>query len=212
MKLLAKILLCTSFTLALTGCDPFEGLLSVKKAFTVISIEKNAGCNGETGYDCEQKVNVSVPAGDQNAKLDFVGKNQLQISLKINGKKKTLNIDIPKNNIPSENGEFIISAADLGQAFSAKGGIATNRTDSQMFHGFESCTYTRYETVCTVVNNQTVCHEIPRQVQGQQYVEYFNRTTQQNINVNFLNTELLATFNGQRNFTDRIYTFKDRCY
>ena len=212
MKLLAKILLCTSFTLALTGCDPFEGMLSVKKAFTVISIEKNPGCNGETGFDCEQKVNVAIPVGDHSAKMDFVGKDQLKITVKVNGKKKTINMDLPKNNIPSENGEFLIPAADLGQAFSAQGGIATNKRDSEKFRGYEGCTYTRYETVCNVVNNQTVCHEVPRQVQGQQYVEYFDRITQQNINVNFVGTELLAAFNGQRNFSERIYTYRDRCF
>ncbi len=213
MKILIQILALSILTLGLTSCDPFEGLLQVKKAFTVISTEKSGSCGGEAGdFNCEQKVNVQIPVGDQNAKMEFFGRDQVQITLKINGRQKLITIDLPKNvNIP-QNGEFMISAAELQQGFSIKGGSATNVSDSQPFRGYEQCTYTRYEVVCNVVNNQTVCHEVPRTVYGQQRVEYFNRVTHQNINVNFIETSAVASFNGSRSSSQRIYTYKDYCF
>lgn len=213
MKILIQILALSILTLGLTSCDPFEGLLQVKKAFTVISTEKSGSCGGEAGdFNCEQKVNVQIPVGDQNAKMEFFGRDQVQITLKIDGRKKLITLDLPKNvNIP-QNGEFMISAADLQQGFSLKGGSATNITDSQPFRGYEQCTYTRYEVVCNVVNNQTVCHEVPRTVYGQQRVEYFNRVTHQNINVNFIEASAVASFNGSRSSSQRIYTYKDYCF
>ena len=213
MKNFIQIIMLTTLTLGLSGCDPFEGLLQVKKSFTVISTEKSGTCGGETGnFNCEQKVNVQIPVGDQNAKLEFFGRDQVQITLKIDGRKKLITLDLPKNvNIP-QNGEFMISAGDLQQGFSIKGGSATNINDSQTFRGYEQCTYTRYEVVCNVVNNQTVCHEVPRTVYGQQRVEYFNRVTHQNINVNFIEASTVASFNGSRSSSQRIYSYKDYCF
>jgi hypothetical protein len=213
MKQLIQILALSTLTFGLTACDPFEGLLQVKKAFTVISTEKTGSCGGEAGdFNCEQKVNVQIPVGDQNAKLDFVGRDQVQITLKVDGRKKQITMDLPKNaNIP-QNGEFMITATDLQQSFSIKGGSATNTSDSQSFRGYEQCTYTRYETVCNIVNNQQVCHQVPRTVYGQQYVEYFNRVTNQNINVNFIEKTAVASFNGSRSSSQKIYTHKDYCF
>lgn len=213
MKQLIQILALSTLTFGLTACDPFEGLLQVKKAFTVISTEKTGSCGGEAGdFNCEQKVNVQIPVGDQNAKLDFLGRDQVQITLKVDGRKKQITMDLPKNaNIP-QNDEFMITAADLQQGFSIKGGSATNTSDSQTYREFEQCTYTRYETVCNIVNNQQICHQVPRTVYGQQRVEYFIRSTNQNINVNFIEKAAVASFNGSRSSSQKIYTRKDYCF
>ncbi len=213
MKTLIQLSALAIMTLGLSSCDPFEGVLQVKKAFTVVSTERSSNCGGETdSSNCEQKVNVRITVGDQNAKLDFVGRDQIQITMKINGRKTYIKMALPRNlNLP-ENGAFEIAARDLGQSFSAKGGTATNVSDSQPFRGYEQCTYTRYEVECNVINNQQVCHQIPRTVYGQQYVEYFNRVTNQTINVNFVDTSVLATFNGSRSSSQKIYQIKNQCF
>lgn len=215
MKKLIQFLSLSALAFTLTACDPFEGLLSVKKTFNVISTVKNSNCgNGDagSGQPCEQKVNVQLAAGDQNAKLEFMGRDQVRISVNVNGRKTYINMDIPRNtNIP-QNGNFTISARDLAQSFSVQGGVATNTSDSQSFRGYEQCQYTRYDVVCNIVNNQQVCQQVPHTVYGQQYVEYFDRLTNQKINVNFVDTALLATFNGTRNSSQRIYTQKGQCF
>lgn len=209
-----KRLFIISSLLFLTACDPFEGIISVKQAMSVKSTEKSPWCSPDDPMACDQIVNVAVPVGDYGAKLEFVSRDQIQINLKINGKKKQLNLDLPKKlNVPN-NGTFEISAADLGQNFSAQGGAATNITDSEIRTGYESCTYQRRETVCYPVNNQVVCREELRTVYGQQYVEYFDRRTDQRINMNFIDSQnaLLADFNGQRSSTERIYRYKAQCF
>lgn len=214
MKILLNFVLLSTVVIGLSGCDPFEGLLKVKKEFTVISTDRLVGCgNGESGsYDCEQKTAVKLPVGEQTAKLNIVGNNQLQVTVKINGKKRTINMVLPKKlNIPS-NGAFIIPTQDLGQNFSARGDAMTRISDSFLYRGYEQCTYTRYDWVCQIINGQQVCQQVPRTVYGQQYVEFFNRNTDQNLNVNFVDSALLATFTGERHFLEKIYTFKAQCY
>ncbi len=214
MKSLMQLSALAIMTVGLTSCDPFEGLLQVKKAFTVISTEQQSGC----GQDYESapcgpaETKIRIPAGDQNAKLDFVGRDQIQITMKIDGRKTTVKMPLPNKLSLPQNGAFEISARELGQSFSAKGDTVTNISDSQPYRGYEQCTYSRYEYVCRIVNNQQVCREEPRTVYGQQFVEFFNRSTHQSLNVNFIDTAVFATFSGTRSSSQKIYTFRDRCF
>jgi hypothetical protein len=197
MKKIIQLLLLSGLTLGLTGCDPFEGLLKVKKTFTVVD-------NKNSTYQ--------IPVGDQNAKLDFLSRDRVRITTDINGKKEKITMNLPKNlNVP-DNGEFVVTAAELGQSFSIRGGIATHRTDSQTYRGYEQCQYTRYDVICNIVNNQQVCHQEPRTVYGQQPTEYFNRTTAQKIKVNFIGSVLLAIFDGAKSVSEKIYTYKGQCF
>ena len=204
-----KKLFIVSSLLLLAACDPFEGVISVNQQMTVKSSEKTPGCNPGDDPWCDQIVNVTIPAGDHNAKLDFVSRNQIQLNLKINGKKKQLNLDLPKKlNVP-DNGPWEITSADLGQDFGAAGNTATQVTDSDTYRGWESCTYQRSEVVCTPQG----CHTEYRTVYGQQQVEYFERRTNQQIAVNFVKqAAILAEFKGQRNFAEKIYRYRGQCY
>lgn len=198
--------------LALTACDPFEGVISVKQPMVVKSTEQSPGCSPDDPWGCNQIINVNIPVGDHSGKMDFVGRDRIQLDLKINGKKKRLTLDLPKKLDIPNNGTFHISAADLGQDFGAEGGASTNVTDSEMRSGYENCTYQRRETVCYPVNNQVVCRDEWRTVYGRQYVEYFDRRTDQNINVNFVGAAgLLATYNGGRSSNERIYRYQAQC-
>lgn len=214
-KMLKKLLVLVSL-FGLTACDPFEGLLSVKQPMVVKSTEKTPGCSPDSDpWGCTQIVNVTVPAGDYTAKLEFNSKTEIQIQMKINGKKKTLTLDLPKKlNIPN-NGPFSVSAQDLGQDFGAQGNAQTAVSDSQTYRGWDHCTYQRPEQVCYPTGNGGVtCHTEWRTVNGQQQVEYFDRNTKQDLSVSFVNSQnaLLSNFGGNRTSSERIYTYRGQCF
>lgn len=212
--MLKKLLVLVSL-FGLTACDPFEGLLSVKQPMVVKSTEKQPGCSPDNSFGCDQIVNVTIPVGDYTAKLEFNSKTEIQIQIKINGKKKTLTLDLPKKlNIP-DNGPFSVSAQDLGQDFGAQGNTQTAVSDSQTYRGWDHCTYQRPEQVCYPVPNGGVsCHTEWRTVNGQQQVEYFDRNTKQDLAVNFVNAQnaLLSGFGGNRTSSERIYTYRGQCF
>ncbi len=197
MKKLIQFITLSTLAFTLTGCDPFEGLLQVKKAFTVTETSGSK---------------IQIPAGDQNAKLDFLSRDRVRITLQIDNKSQKVTMNLPKNMSFPENGQFVMTAAQLQQSFSIQGTTQTRRTDSQMYRGYEQCNYTRYEVVCRIENNQQVCRQEPRTVYGQQRVEYFTRFTDQNIAVKFVEASDLAIFNGAKSSSERIYTFKDYCF
>lgn len=211
--MLKKIILASSLLVLFSGCDPFEGLLSVKQTFTVKSTEKQPGCSPDNSWGCDQIVEVKIPVGDVSAKFEFPSKTQIVINTKINGKKRTLTLDLPKKlNIPS-NGEFSIPAQDLGQSFGAAGRAETNVTDGPIRQEYENCTYQKREYVCYVVNGQHVCREEIRTVWGRRHVEYQERNTDQKMAVNFgQGDNIFATFNGQRAFTEKIYRYQGQCF
>lgn len=211
--MLKKIMIASSLLVLFSGCDPFEGVLSVKQNFTVKSTEKQPGCNPDNSFGCDQVVDVKIPVGAVSAKFEFPSKTQIVIQTKINGKKKTLTLDLPKKlNIP-DNGEFSISAQDLGQAFGAGGVAQTKVEDGPLRRENESCSYQRREYVCYIVNGQNVCREEVRTVWGYRQVEFQDRRTDQNMAVNFgQGANIFATFNGQRAFTEKIYRYQGQCF
>lgn len=182
--------------LILSACDPFEGVILVKQQMVVKS---------------NMMEDVIVPVGDYGAQLEFISRDQIRLNLKINGKKKELNLYLPKKlNLP-DNGAFTVSSKDLGQNFAAQGKSRTVATDSQVQRGWEQCTYQRSEVVCYPQG----CYNEWRTVYGQQQVEYFDRISNQKISVNFVNEQnasLLSNFSGERNLSERIYTYKGMCY
>ncbi|MGZ3724771.1 MAG: hypothetical protein ACXWQQ_03195, partial [Pseudobdellovibrio sp.] len=129
-----KMMLAATALMFLTACDPFEGVLSVKESFTVKS----------TDNDSVEK--VTLPAGDLNAKFEFTSKTEMQITTKINNKKKTLDLVFPKKLSLPDNGDFTIPAADLGQDFGAAGKTTKTLTVGADQSGYQSCNYQRQET------------------------------------------------------------------
>ncbi len=198
-----KKLVIAASLLLLTACDPFEGLLTVNQPLSVKNTEK------------DQVTTVVVPEGQQNAKLEFPAKDQIRITLKINDKKVKLNLQLPKKLSIPDHGSFSIPAKDLGQDFAAQGAADTRVTDSGIMGNYESCTYQRPVTVCHIVNGNKVCRTEWQTVYGRQYTEFFDRHTDQQITVNFLNeatNQTLANFNGGRSYTERIIRYKGQCY
>lgn len=214
MTLVIRVLAIAALAVATLGCDPIKGTLEVKKAFKVTSIQKNPNCgNGEAGYgNCEQKVTVSVPVGNHQSQMKMVSRYQLQVSAKIGNKTKTMTFDLPSNSSLPTNGTFQIPASQIGQDFSLQGNVSTESTDSNKKSGYEYCSYTTWETQCFMVGTQYVCQDRLVTRHGQQYVEYFVRTTNKHVEMNFVDTEAFATFTGHRTTSEKFYLGKGRCY
>ena len=197
MKSLIQLATLAIMTLGLSSCDPFEGVFQVKKTFVMTDT---------------YGANYQIPVGSQNTSFEFWSGNRASMKLVIDNTAQEIMIQLPSANELPENGQFEMPASQLGQKFSIKGTTETKRIDSDLFRGYEQCNYTRYEYVCYIVNNQQVCRQEQRTIYGQQRVEYFNRRTNKKLNVNFLDTSLLATFSGTRSTSERVYTFKDYCF
>lgn len=199
--MLKKIILAASTLLFLTGCDPFEGLLTVNQALTV----KNSGDKAST---------VTIPVGQYDSKFEFPSKNQIQIKLKIADKDTKIKIKTNGDlNIP-DNGDFLIAAQTLGQDFHAAGHADTVQTMGPVQSGYQSCTYQRPEQYCYATPKGTVCQTRWVTVYGQQYVEYQDRQTDKKIKVGFYkdSSGYLATFAGQKSYTERFTRSQGQCF
>jgi hypothetical protein len=197
-----KKLFIASTLLLLTACnDPFEGVLSVKHPMNVLSDKKA----------------VHVPAGDSQAKLEFASKQKIVLKL-VNaaGVKTKLVLETPsKLNFPN-NTPFEFSPAQLNQNFGATGLNQESVSATPTQSGYEQCQYQRRETVCypSGPNGQVQCRHEYRTVWGRQYVEFYDRTTHQDLTVNFVSASkvVLATFTGHRHYSERIYRHQGQCW
>jgi hypothetical protein len=198
-----NVIIATMAMLFLTACDPYEGILTVQEAFVVKSTDKNN----------DSVDSVIVPIGELKAKFEFPSKKEIIIKTKIDGKKRTLNLVLPKKLSIPENGSFSIAAADLGQEFGASGITESKIEEGPTRSGYQSCTYQRRETYCfTNPNGQVVCQDRWYTVNGQQYIEYHDRTTDQSISVRFEHDAVLANFQGQRSFSERVVHHQGQCF
>ena len=197
-----KMMFAATVLMFLTACDPFEGVLSVKESFVVKS----------TDNDSVEK--VTLPAGDLNAKFEFTSKTSMEITTKINNKKKTLKLVFPKKLSLPENGDFTITAADLGQDFGAAGKTTQALSTGPMQSGYQSCNYQRRETQCwTDPKGHTTCQDTWVTVPGQQMTQYHDDTTHQTVYVAFVNGgKTLGELNGARDLVNRVYTFQGQCF
>lgn len=197
--MLKNLILAASAVLFLTGCDPFEGLLTVNKQPLVVKGEKP----------------VTIPVGQYTAKLEMPSKKEIQIKLKIADKDTKIKIKTATElNIP-DNGDFLISAATLNQDFHAAGHADTVSTTGPVNTGYQSCTYQRRETRCfTNPQGQVVCRDYWVTVNGQQFVEYQDRQTDKKIKVGFYrdSSGYLANFAGEKSYTERLIRYQGQCY
>lgn len=197
-----KLFFAAATLLLFTACDPFEGVLSVKEPLTI------------QHYDGDKYVQVVVPVGDVAAKFEFPSKTEINITAKINGKKKTLKLVTAKKLSVPDNGPINIPAADLAQAFSAVGKSETVVTDGGIHQGYESCTYQRREVRChTDPKGNTVCREYWVTVNGRQFTEYQLRNTNKTLTVDFVKeNNVLASMTGQKAYSEKLIRYQGQCF
>lgn len=199
---MTKILLAAASLLLLTACDPFEGVLSVKQPMSV------------QHWDGKNYVQVALPVGDLNAKVEFASKTQINIKTKINGKKTTLKLVTAKKLSLPENGPINIPAADLAQNFSAVGKSETVVTDGGIHQGYEHCTYQRREVRCYTDNKgNTICRDYWVTVDGRQFVEYQLRNTDKNFAIDFVReNNVLASLTGHKAYSEKLIRYQGQCF
>lgn len=205
MKPLKLILTSSLVLLGVLACDPIKGTLQVVKPFTALAGDSN---------DEEGLKNVTVDAGSYSMKLEMSGKHSAEMKLKSGRQEFVLSLQIPKGKEIPQNGAFALSAKESGQPFDLSGENKTTVTESDQERGQESCQEQVRERVCGYRGNppQYVCWDEIRYRQGWMDVEYYFRTTRQEMTAQIQqNAELTASFAGARSSDEKIYTYRGFC-
>ena len=193
-----KLIFCCSAiaALLLTGCDrEFTGTLSVLQPLSAdnnTTIEPgNYAAEIEVENRREFDLTVRDVSGDNDARIRFRFPEGLEL--------------------PEENGSFRFTPEETGLPFYIAGSIATEVSESETRREQESCT--RYERECYPTGGGGyTCRDRP--VPGWQEVEYFVRTTEQDLLVDLADTENVAAANfaGQYDRSERVYTYRGICW
>lgn len=201
-----------------TACDrSAEGMIDVQSAMSV------------TDKKGKQLV---LPVGAIQSKIqvdgDKPGKQVLKIQL-VNyagngGKDFKMELKIPANvAVPTSNGAFSVSGAQVGQAFDLAGDVSTDVRSGSQIRGSESCSWTESERVCERVQVQepggrchydTVCKDQLVTRYGEREIEYHDEYTHVHVNAQFLapgSAALLASFAGDRDWSNRINDYTGSC-
>lgn len=202
MKKLALVLAA----FAIAGCADFKGQLIVSRALEATKV----GFFGKV-------TKITIPVGQYDTTLSGTIGGDLDVSFRVNGKKQSIRLNIPRNSLPEDNGSFSLTPADLKQPFGARGDLRTDVTRGDQQRGVESCTRTRERTVCRRdQDGNRRCHNETETYYGNQEVEFFYRTVTRSIRVELVNpqfpAEAAGAVTGRDTNTSRVYTYQGICY
>ena len=158
------------------------------------------------------KDGVKVPAGVHKAKIK-AKKRSLTLEF---SKDLKVKFNIPKNtDLPTRNGEIILSQNDVKQPFDIQGNVATNVSDSESRRDYESCTYREPQRVCYRDNQgRTRCYTEYRDIRGYRNVQYRLRTEDKKLSISLQTpgTNILAGhFEGNDVSRFRVYEYEGIC-
>jgi hypothetical protein len=201
-----KILSLAVALIALTGCD-IEGQLNVSQPLTMIA-KDNQQLTLQPGI-----YKADVEAGD----------NKIKLEVRVNGKDRKVNIRT-RQQLPRQNGDIFVSAAQSGQPFDADGSVRTVQDSSGRQHGWEACTTYQRRWVCrdVLVGRDRWGNPIYRRqcadeliaVPGQQEVEFHVVTTTTQVDIALLapgSNNQLAVFTGDRSTAQRVIDYRGYC-
>jgi hypothetical protein len=202
MKKLALVALAFAFV----GCTEFQSQLTVVQPFEA----------KQTAFFGKPR-KLTIPAGRYETSLSGTMGGDLEIALKVNGKKEKIRMNIPRNTIPENNGTFQLTAEQLKQTFAIRGDLRTDVTRGDLRRAVENCTYTRERRVCgRDEDGQRRCHNETETIHGRQEIEYHPVTTVKVIQVEIVNpsfpSQAAATLNGNNVVNSRDYTYRGICY
>ncbi len=176
------------------------------------------------------KKEKKVPAGTYQTSFKLQSENLIRLTFKKenNENSKLVKIQLPEGtHIPRNNGQIILPASETGQKYDLEGAIDTEQSTSGIYHGTESCTYTRYERHCRRVCRQTddsssndrrcrrKCEYIDVTYYGYQSVSYRYRYTDKRLTLEILQPstgQSLADYNGTYHRTQKIYEYRGLCH
>lgn len=194
----------------LVSCKEVSGTLVVGQDF---SANVNKKCGWNPFGSCDPNKKIQIPAGSYNAVLDFGSKTEIKIQMKANAYKENIVLSRPKNFEFPVNGDFVLTSAQVNQAFDVKGSVQTTVWNSVPQRDNESCTYTVPVWVCTADGGgRPYCHYENQSVWGYRLVEYYNRNTTRDMSAHLMDGQRsLARFTGARTDSEKIYTYTGIC-
>jgi hypothetical protein len=195
MKFFMPVILAALF---LVGCEKIEGQLNVTKNLKLVNSK------GSTHL---------LKVGTYSA--DLSAKTSKKIVLRLNNDSDEKFVFEHNGNIP-DNGQFSISSKVSGQPVDMSGDVSTVVTNSETREGTQSCTYQEPVTVCypTGPNGGMSCSTQYRTVNGLQWIRYYDRQTNKNVNLSVkmaLAADESADFHGNINYADRVVTSQSGC-
>lgn len=197
------------FALAAFGCKEIPGTLVVHESF---SAQVKRGLFGRIET-------VQVPTGHLPITLNGTFTGNLQIQAKINGQVEKITLNIPSSNqIPKEEGTFLINSAQLRQPFNLQGEVRTQHIDDHEVRATETCRYPREVKTCEV-DRQTghrSCRRDTEYKTGIRDVAYFPRTSITKFWIEITrendSRHVLATFQGEEVTKKKVYTYQGICH
>lgn len=152
-----------------------------------------------------------LPAGQYAAKIELE-KDEMDL--------KAANVEVkfvlPKNiALPKNGGHVVIPAASTAQPYDIDADVKVDVTQSQETRALESCTEAvPYEDCSCSATGQVVCSNRTAYLSAQMDVSYYYVYTQRDIELKFMTagtTTSNGQFNGVRNESEKIYTYKGAC-
>lgn len=200
--------------LAMAGCrNTIEGTLRVDKTFSAKSVQK-LPCNPEAGDPCYAEKNIQVTPGQYAAKITMNSGNEIEVQIQ-GAKTQSLKVQIPSNMQIPENGSFAVSSRQSGQPFDLNGVVTTTHQNSEMYRQRESCMVERWERECYETPNGRQCSAVLRTYPGSREVEFYYIDTLQLLEVALTSStdrSQLAQFKGEKQTSQRRYTYQGQCW
>lgn len=193
-----KILLALSALFLFVGCETLDGNLDVREAIKLKNTDRN--------------IVTLNPGIIENVSIKVKSKKKLELRLK----GQEFKFSVPKNSIPENDGEFELSAAQIGQPYDIEGAVDTIVTRSGSRYERESCTYQRPITVCRPLpNGGQTCHTEFQTYYGWRDVRFHVNTYDKSVAIDFLKPgtqDLVAVFNGGNISNVRVYEYQGQCF
>ena len=195
MKILLPLIAVATI---LVGCERIEGQLDVSKDVKLVNTKGSSKTIRVGTYSADIKANTKK-----------------KITLRLNNDRdEKFEFNIPNGSIPT-NGSFFYGSAVVGQPVNLSGTVATVVTDSERRQTTESCQYQNPVYRCRPgPQNDTICNIEMETRFGIRWIEYFDRTTDKDVNLSIavVNTnDEAAQFNGNTKWVDRIVTNSSQC-
>lgn len=149
-----QLLLMALVAMSVVACDSMKGDLEVESSLT---LERKSGLFGRN------RDTVVVPEGRYEAVLNPTSSKNVNLVLKVEGKKVKVPFSIPEGTqLPHYSGELLLESADSGQPYDLKIETSSTSHDSGRYSRTESCVL-RYDSVyrCHTIPGETECRDVP---------------------------------------------------
>lgn len=205
-----KLISVGALLFILSGCEwDVAGTLTLHQPLT-FNYETSAKEMAKRAKKGKELTKV-LPAGQYDAKIEL-SKDEMDLK----AANVEVNFVLPKNvPLPKNGGHVVIPASATAQPYDIDADVQVDVTRSQETRAWESCTEAiPYEDCSCTAAGQIVCTTRTAYLSAQMDVSYYYVYTQRDIELKFMTpgtTTSNGQFNGVRNESEKIYTYKGAC-